>query len=194
MNAKQIIWDHLANEIKKVRDYLVELEDERELATTCLANVSIIQESLGDKPLQALNAINYLNTRTKAQLIFAGILDILEIISQARKYVIKDFMMKDIISKDNFMLGRVSYFILLFKYVFQRGFPNFWNEQRLYLSKYEYHIKLLEKINDTSKVDQIVANIKGQDIFDVLDKYLFLFHETRQIIFDFPPLTYKFYF
>ena len=119
MNAKQIIWDHLAKEIKKVKDYLVELEDERELATTCLANVSIIQESLGDKPLQALNAINYLNTRTKAQLIFAGILDILEIISQARKYVIKDFMMKDIISKDNFMLGRVSYFILLFKYVFQ---------------------------------------------------------------------------
>ena len=87
--------------------------------------------------------------------------------------------MKDIISKDNFMLGRVSYFILLFKYVFQRGFPNFWNEQRLYLSKYEYHIKLLEKRNDTSKIDQIVANIKGQDIFDVLDKDFYLFHETR---------------
>ena len=46
MNAKQIIWDHLAKEIKNVKDYLVELEDERELTTTCLANASIIQESL----------------------------------------------------------------------------------------------------------------------------------------------------
>ena len=73
IEEKHIIWDHLIKEIKKVRDYSAELEDERELATTYLANVSTIQESLGDKPLQDLNAINYLNTRTKAQLTFAGI-------------------------------------------------------------------------------------------------------------------------
>jgi len=81
MNGKQIIWDRLAKEIKKVRDYLVELEDEKELVTTCLANVSTIQEILGDKPLQALNSINYPNTRTKTQLIFIGIEDRSEIIS-----------------------------------------------------------------------------------------------------------------
>ena len=118
IEAKHFIWDHLRREIKKVKDYLVELEDERELATLCLANVSTIQESLADKPLQALNAINYLDTRTKAQFTFAGIQDRLEIISQARKYVIKDFMMKDIIAKPNFMLGRIEDFKLLFKDVF----------------------------------------------------------------------------
>lgn len=75
IEEKHLIWDHLIRQIKKVRDYLVELEDERELDTPCLANVSTIQESLGDNPLQALNAINYLNTRTKTQLTFAGIHD-----------------------------------------------------------------------------------------------------------------------
>ena len=65
IEAKHLIWDHLIREVKKLKYYLVELEDERELATTYLANVSTNQESLGDKPLQALNAINYLDTRTK---------------------------------------------------------------------------------------------------------------------------------
>ena len=66
-------------------------------------------------------------------MTFASIQDRLEIIYQARKYVIKDFMMKDIIAKDNFMLGRITNFKLLFKNVFQHGFPNLWNEKGLYL-------------------------------------------------------------
>jgi len=38
-------------------------EDERELAVSCLANVVIVQEGMGDKPLQDHNAINYLNSK-----------------------------------------------------------------------------------------------------------------------------------
>ena len=89
---------------------MVEVEDEREWATTCLANVSGIQENMGDKPLKHFNVINYLNSRSKEQLIFVGIQDRAELISQAIKYIIKDKMMKYIISKDNFMLGRVEDF------------------------------------------------------------------------------------
>ena len=102
-------------------------------------------------------------------------------------------MVKGIISKANFMFGKVAGFKLLFKDVFQQGLPNFWNEQGLSLSEDEYHVKLLEKRNDTSKVGHIVANIKGEDTFDVLDKYFYLFHETRKTLFDLPPITYKFH-
>ena len=42
IDVKHIIWDHLEVQLKKLRDYLVEVEDERELFTNCLANVSII--------------------------------------------------------------------------------------------------------------------------------------------------------
>ena len=66
VDAKHIIWDHLSIELKKLRDCLIEVEDERELATTSLANVSIIQKNMGDKPLKDFNAINYLNSRSKA--------------------------------------------------------------------------------------------------------------------------------
>ena len=51
------------------------IEYERELAFSFLANVVTIQEGLGDKPLQAQNAINYLNSKSKTQLHFAGIHD-----------------------------------------------------------------------------------------------------------------------
>ena len=102
-------------------------------------------------------------------------------------------MMKDIIAQDNFMLWRIEDFKLLFKDVFWHGFPNFWNEQGLYLSEEEYHIKLSARRNDTSHAGKIMTNVKGKDIFDVLDKYLYLLHETRKIIFVLPPVTYKFH-
>ena len=35
-----------------------------------------------------------------------------------------------------------------------------------------------------------MTNVKGQDI---LDKDFYLLHETRKIIFDLPPVTYKFH-
>ena len=126
---KHIIWDHLSIALKKVRNFLVEVEDERELANTCLTNVSIIQENMGEKSLKDFTAINYLNSRSKAQLIFVGIQDKVELISQAMKYIIKDRMMKDIISKANFMLGSVVEFILLFKELIQQGLPSLWDEQ-----------------------------------------------------------------
>lgn len=137
-------------------------------------------QEISNKTLQALNAINYLDTRTKLQLTLEGIHDRLEIISQARKYVIKDFMVNNIFAKANFMLGKIADLKLLFKDIFRHGLPNFWNEQGLFLSEEEYHIKLSKRKNDTSKVDNIMKNIKGQDIFDVLDKDFYLLHETRK--------------
>ena len=65
-DAKHIIWDHLAKEIKLLKDYLIQVEDEKQVAISRLANVLIVQESMGDKPFQAQSAINYLNSRTKA--------------------------------------------------------------------------------------------------------------------------------
>ena len=60
-DAKHIIWDHLAKEIKRLKDYLMQVEDEKQLEISCLANVLTVQESNGDKPFQAQNSINYLN-------------------------------------------------------------------------------------------------------------------------------------
>ena len=53
---------------------------------------------------------------------------------------------------------------------------------------------MLERSNDTSQVDKIMKNGKGQDIIDILDKYFYLLHERRKIIFDLPPVTYKFHY
>ena len=71
--AKQVIWDSLFREIKKLKEHFVQVEDERQLATSCLSNLQVLHDSLGDKPLQAQNVINYLNSRTKTQLQFEGI-------------------------------------------------------------------------------------------------------------------------
>ena len=105
------------------------IEDERALATSCLANVVIVQEGMGDKPLQAKNAINYLNSKSKTHFHFAGIQDREDIIAQARKYIIKDNMVKEETTKDNFFRGIAKDFKVMFKNIFSQGLPNFWDEQ-----------------------------------------------------------------
>lgn len=39
IDAKYIIWDHLLKEVKKPEDYFIQVEDERQLASSCLANI-----------------------------------------------------------------------------------------------------------------------------------------------------------
>ena len=42
-------------------------------------------------------------------------------------------------------------------------------------------------------IDSLDPIIKGRDIFQVLDKDIFLFHETRKIIYGLPPPSYNLY-
>ena len=39
IDAKYIIWDHLSKEVKKLKDYFIQVQDERQLASSCLANI-----------------------------------------------------------------------------------------------------------------------------------------------------------
>ena len=63
----------MLKEIKKLKDYLFMLQDEKSLVDTCLTNVNLVQEMMGDKLVQAQRAINFLNSQFKMQLQFAGI-------------------------------------------------------------------------------------------------------------------------
>ena len=51
--AKQVIWDSLFREIKNIKEYFVQVEDEKQLAISCIANLQVLHDSLGDKPFQA---------------------------------------------------------------------------------------------------------------------------------------------
>lgn len=59
--------------VKKLKDYVLMLQDENDMVDTCLTNVNLVQEMMGDKPIQAQRAINFLNSQSKMQLQFARI-------------------------------------------------------------------------------------------------------------------------
>ena len=183
----------MLKEVKRLKDYFVQVEDERQLETSFLDNLQTLQENLGDKPFQAHNAINYLNSRTKTQLQFTGVEDGSDLISQAREYIIKDRLLKEIAIKANYLLRRVEYFNIIFKEIFEQGLPNFWDEQGLFLSDVEYQEKILEKRNDLSNFNQIISGIKGQYIFDILQKDFNLLFMMRRIVDGLPSITYSLY-
>ena len=62
-DAKFLLLDNITKEVKKLKDHLIMLQDERSLVITCLSNVALVQESMGDKPIQAQKAINFLNSQ-----------------------------------------------------------------------------------------------------------------------------------
>ena len=102
-------------------------------------------------------------------------------------------MVKEVTTKANFLLGRDEDFKVMFKDIFSHGLPNFCDEQGVCIIENDYHLKLLEEIIDTYAIDKLDLNIKGQHIFEILEKDFFLFHEIRQVIFGLPPPSYNFY-
>ena len=81
----------------------------------------------------------------------------------------------------------------MFKDISSQVLPNFWDEQGVCIVENEYHLKLQEKRNDTSAIDKLGWTIKGQHVFEVLDKDFFLFQVIRKAIFGLPPPSYNFY-
>ena len=49
-DTKSLLWDHMLKEVKNLKDYLLMLQDEKDLVDTCLTNVNLVQEMMGDKP------------------------------------------------------------------------------------------------------------------------------------------------
>lgn len=43
----------MLKEVKKLKDHLIMLQDENTLVATCLSNLVVVQENMGDKPIQA---------------------------------------------------------------------------------------------------------------------------------------------
>ena len=115
-------------------------------------------------------------------------------ISQARKYIIKDRPLKDIATNANYLLRRVDDFKIIFKEIFEQGLPNFLDEEGLFLSEDEYQEKILEKRNDLLGLNQLILGVKGQDISDILQKDFNLLFMMRRTVNGFPSITYSFYF
>lgn len=42
IDTRHIIWDHLLKEVKRLKDYFVQVEDERKLETSCLYNLQTL--------------------------------------------------------------------------------------------------------------------------------------------------------
>ena len=176
-----------------MKDYLIILQDEKTLIATCLTNVALVQEGMGHKHVQAKNAINFLNSQSKIELQFASIQDRFDLIVQAKKYIVKDSLAREVTSKADFLIGRAEYFEIMFKNVFSQGLPSFWDEEGEIIFENDYLFELQKKENDTTLIDMLEQIIKGRDIFEVLDKDFFLFHETKKIIIRLPPPSYNFY-
>ena len=61
-------WDNINREIKKMKEYLILLNEERKLAHLSLTNAKIFLDSLGGKLAIAQAAINLLISQTNVQL------------------------------------------------------------------------------------------------------------------------------
>ena len=143
---------------------------------------------MGDKPLQAQNAINFLNYRTKTHLQFEIIQDRTNLIAQAKKYITKVKMLQDTIAKSKYMLSRVDDFRVIFRDVFEHGLPNFWDEHGVFLSEDEYQEEFQERRNDVSSFNQLSTMIKGQDILNVLEKDFNLLYIMKESFRSLPPI------
>ena len=92
-------WDNINREIKKVKEYLILLDEEKKLANLSLTNAKTMLESLGGKPAIAQAAINLLISQTSAQLQFARVENRSDLLYNAMKYIMKRETIKVVTEK-----------------------------------------------------------------------------------------------
>ena len=95
--------------------------------------------------------------------------------------------------KANFLRTRAKQFKHMFKNLFDNGLPNFWNEEGAMITENDYLSLFKKERDDTTSIDQLDPIIRGNHIYDVLEKAFCLFHEVRRIISNLPPPSYNLY-
>ena len=103
-------WDNINREIKKMKEYLIMLNEERKLPHLSLANAKTFLDNLGGKPTIAQAAINLLISQTNVQLQFAGVQNRVDLLFNAKKYIMKKHIIDVVIEKANFLLQRRKIF------------------------------------------------------------------------------------
>ena len=93
---------------------------------------------MGDKPIRAQRAMNFLNSQSKLQLQFFGIQDREQLIVRAKKYIVKETLAKEVLMEANFLKARADQFKSAFKFLFDNGLPSFWNEEGIIITKDDY--------------------------------------------------------
>ena len=93
--------------------------------------------------------------------------------------------------KENFLKARVDQFKQAFKFLFDNGLSSFWNEEGIIILEDDYFSVWNQKKNETSLIDKLDPIIKGNHIYDVLDKDFCLYYEARRIISNLPPPSYN---
>ena len=68
----------------------------------------------------------------------AGIQDRADLIAQAKKYIVKDALAKEVTMKANFLKTRAEQFKNMFMNLFSNGLPNFWNEEGSMIIESDY--------------------------------------------------------
>ena len=142
IELKTTLSDNINREIKKVKEYLILLDEEKKLANLSLTNAKTMLESLGGKPAIAQAIINLLISQTNTQLQFAGVENRFDLLFNAKKYIIKRETIKEVTERANFLFQRSKDFKDLFKDLFKLGLPFFWNEEGDVLSDVAYLTKL----------------------------------------------------
>ena len=114
-------------------------------------------------------------------------------IVQAKKYIVKEALAKEVFMKAKFLKARAKQFMHAFKNLFDNGLPSFWNEEGIMISESDYFSLSQQKKIDTSSIDQLDPIIKGSHIYDVLYRHFCLYYEARRIVSNLPLPSYNLY-
>ena len=127
---KHIILDALIPEATKLSPYLDYILDKEIAIQEANQSVTTTRERLNKNPINyAINAIDFLNGLTEEELRTTNIMNMISIITWARKGVNQHHHLDTIEAKISIMEHEGKYFIEMFNPLVKMGLPFFWEEK-----------------------------------------------------------------
>lgn len=167
--AKHFLWDKIIDEVFDSWDYLIFIEDKRELTHSISTKCQVPNEILHKRPVNvAHKTIIFLHQTSNETLRTLGLRDRFVVIIYAKKIIEKHNLMNEVKAKAELMRNEVHKFEAYMKLLFEKGYPSFWDKKGKLHKKEEYVASVRKVIHDNSKFQSMEGNIKGEEIIDKL--------------------------
>ena len=180
----EILWDNIIQSIKDVWSSIQIMYERNDLVKLAIEEVESIREELGNRPEEANQLIQFLNTQTRHQLAELGIQDRTKTILEIKRVFTKRTLMQNLERRCSDMQEEIIAFRERFDILLKKGLlsPIVLEDKLMDLESY---VEKLDKYADnqanSSTSTSEAALPTGKNLHDRLENLFYLEHEVKHL-------------
>lgn len=180
-DIKEILWTNNINSINDIWSSIQIIFEQIDLMKLATEAVQKTREELGEKPEEAIQLINFLNSQSREELEQKDIEDRTGTILEIKKVLAKKNLMLNLERRCQSIQGHIDEFMIKYNILREKGLPNLLVINNK-LMKHEDYIDILhQQARNQASSSAVKALPIGKVLYDGLENLFYIEHEVKHL-------------